>query len=97
MTQFNVSPAALQQAIDDTQSCHNALVAEKEGLEAFLKNLQAEWYGSASDAWRGTQKEWNDACDEVNGILKALMIALEVAHGNYTRTSLGLEQMWSGG
>lgn len=96
MTSFNVDPRALQQAIDDTRTCHNALVGEKEGLEAFLRNLQADWYGSTSEAWQGVQKEWNEACDEVNGILRDLITALEVAHGNYTGTELGLERLWGG-
>ncbi len=96
MSSNSVQFDALQQAIDDIRTCHNALVQEKEGLESFLKNLGAEWYGSAAGAWTNTQNSWNQACDGVNTILRQLMTSLEEAHHTFKGTEYGLEQLWTG-
>jgi WXG100 family type VII secretion target len=96
MGTLNVNFPAMRQAAEDTLSCHNALVNEKEGLDQFLGTLRGTWGGSASTNWQAAQKEWNDACDEVNGILLHLYNALEVALGNYTQTERYLERLWGG-
>jgi WXG100 family type VII secretion target len=93
---LNVNFAAMRQAAEDTRTCHNALVREKEGLDGFLTMLQNTWAGDASSLWQQGQKEWGDACDEVNRILLHLFNALEVAVGNYTETEKALERMWGG-
>jgi WXG100 family type VII secretion target len=86
---------AVQQAIDDTIGCHNALVEEKEGLERFLSDLGAEWYGSDANAYQDTKNKWNAACDDVNGILADLLTRLQEAHHTFKGTAHGLEQLWS--
>ncbi len=85
----------IQMGIDDTRTCHNALVQEKEGLESFLRNLGAEWYGGASSQWQGTQQRWNQSCDGVNEILFQLIVALEKVHHTGKLTEHKLEQVWS--
>jgi WXG100 family type VII secretion target len=96
MTTLNANFRAMRQAADDTLTCHKALAREKEGLDQFLGTLRGTWGGGASANWQGAQKEWNDACDEVNGILHHLYSALEVALANYTHTEHYLEQAWGG-
>ena len=96
MGTLNVNFAAMRQAADDTLHCHNALVQEKDGLDQFLTTLRNTWGGGAAGNWQAAQKEWNDACDEVNGILLHLYNSREVALGNYTHTERYLEQLWGG-
>ena len=96
MGTVNVNFAAMNQAGEDVRTCHNALVSEKEGLDSFLTTLHGTWGGGAADSWSGVHKEWNEACDQVNGILLQLYNSLEIALHNYTRTERALEQLWGG-
>jgi WXG100 family type VII secretion target len=92
----NVHFQALAQGADDVRTAHNALVAEKDGMDQFLLKLRGTWHGGAGMNWQTTQNHWNAACDEVNMVLLNLFNALEAALGNYQSTELGLEQMWGG-
>ena len=96
MGTLNVNFPAMRQACDDVRTSHNALVQEKDGLDAFLKTLDSTWGGGAADQWAGVHKEWNDACDQVNDILLHLYNALETALGNYSGTERFLEKLWGG-
>jgi WXG100 family type VII secretion target len=91
---INVNFPAMRQAADDTRTCHNALVQEKDGLEQFLTKLTGTWGGNASGNWQNLQGEWNTACDDVQTILLHLYNSLEVALHNYTQTEHYLEQLW---
>lgn len=94
MTTVQVRFDPLSQAIEDVLSCHKALLAEHDGLEAFLGNLRSSWQGTANLNWDKMQRDWNKACEDVHGVLYNLFVALEVAHGNYTGTEKALAQMW---
>jgi WXG100 family type VII secretion target len=97
MTELNVNFPAMRQACDDVRTCHNALVQEKDGLDSWIKkNLDPSWGGTAKDAWAGVNKEWNEACDDVNNILLQLYDALETALGNYGVTEDFLRKLWGG-
>lgn len=93
---LNVNFPAMQQAADDTLTCHKALASERDGLDQFLGTLRGTWGGSASANWQSSQNEWSQACDEVNSILHHLYDALVVALANYTGTERYLEQLWGG-
>ena len=41
----NVHFQALAQAADDVRTAHNALVAEKDGMDQFLLKLRGTWQG----------------------------------------------------
>jgi WXG100 family type VII secretion target len=93
---ITVNFPAMQQAVEDVRSCHNALVREKADLDGFLATLRGTWHGTAGTDWRTTQQHWNTAADEVQAILLHLNNALEVALHNYTKTERALEQVWGG-
>lgn len=96
MGEISASFQHMLAAAEDTRTCHNALVREKEGLEQFLTSLGNTWAGSAAVNWQTAQNDWNNACDEVNQILMNLYNALEVALSNYKGTEHALEQLWGG-
>jgi WXG100 family type VII secretion target len=95
-TQMTIGYQAMSQACEEILSCHKALTGEKEGLESFLKNLKAEWYGGGSDNWKGVQNDWNVACEDINGILFQLFSALEIALDNYRTADVNIQRLWGG-
>lgn len=93
---FLIQYGALGKAVDDVLMCHKTLTGEKEGLENFLQKLHAVWYGGGHDNYTNTQNDWNNACDEVNGILLQLANALTTALDNYYNADVNIQKLWGG-
>lgn len=95
-SQLTVAYAAMGQAVDDILRCVRNLHADREDLENFLRTLKAEWYGQGSDQWQGVQNDWNQSCDEINGVLAQLQAALDQALENYATADRAITGMWGG-
>jgi WXG100 family type VII secretion target len=94
VTSFNVNPVALQQAVDDINRCHNAMVNQNADLKSFLTPLRATWVGQGGDNWDAMQRKWHDKADNVYEVLRSLHNALETGHSNYTVTERNIAGIW---
>lgn len=89
-----VTFGAIAGAQSDTAATAAALNQELSDLQAYLAPLIASWEGSARDAYRNYQNQWNQAQEELNGVLSQISAALGVAHENYLSAENANQQMW---
>jgi WXG100 family type VII secretion target len=80
---ISVDHAALQQAAADLARAVTASEERIDRLAAELAPLQAEWYGSAQEAYVEAKAVWESAQAEMRSLLARLGVAVASAQEAY--------------
>jgi 6 kDa early secretory antigenic target len=83
MGEIKVDFGQLSQAADDLGQTANKIQQELDELENFLKPLVATWEGSAQEAYRAAQEEWDKAAKNMQEITAKMGMAVNAANDSY--------------
>ena len=65
-------------------------------LDTLRKELQeVQWVGSAEQAWRMHQAEWDSAVNELNSLLNMIAMKVGEARQNYLDTEHTVARTWN--
>lgn len=94
--QILVNFATISQASQDVRSTANNVRRQLDELEAGVKKIAASWEGSAQEAYRAKQTEWDQRAASMQQTLEAIAKALDSAAQNYQATESKNAQIWGG-
>jgi early secretory antigenic target protein ESAT-6 len=83
MGEIKVDFQQLSQAADDLGKTAAHIQQELDELENFLKPLIATWEGSAQEAYKAAQDEWDKAAKNMQEICAKMGMAVNTANENY--------------
>lgn len=91
---FTVDPDELDATIDEMQRCEDALDLLTREVEVETARLQGRWHGSAADAQRLAQAEWQRGLAEMRAALTAYRMNARRARANYVEAATVNARMW---
>lgn len=65
-------------------------------LRVMLRPLVAEWTGAAAANYQYQQHVWDQAAEDLHGVLLRIAAVLEESHGSYVDAEAQLRNMWGG-
>jgi WXG100 family type VII secretion target len=86
---------ALQTAHLDIQGAWNQISQQAEDLRTFVKNFADNWQGAASTSYQAQQTQFDQAINDMAGILNQIGTAVSVANDNYSATENANKGMFS--
>ncbi|MEU4096059.1 WXG100 family type VII secretion target [Streptomyces sp. NPDC026673] len=92
--QILVNFQTISQAASDVRTTANNIKRQLDDLEAGVKKIAATWEGSAQEAYRAKQTEWDQRAASMHQTLEAIARALDTAAQNYQATESKNQQIW---
>jgi early secretory antigenic target protein ESAT-6 len=92
--QILVNFQTISQAATDVRTTANNIRRQLDDLEAGVKKIATSWEGSAQDAYRAKQAEWDQRAASMHQTLEAIARALDMAAQNYQATESKNQQIW---
>lgn len=77
-------PADLSEAAQKAQASADRLAEFLDRVDRVVRELRAEWTGSAADGFQAAVARWEQASDDLHEALSQLRILLSTAESNYT-------------
>ncbi|MDQ0377513.1 WXG100 family type VII secretion target [Amycolatopsis thermophila] len=93
---MKVDYATIHQAAQDCQKTGGELENLFEKLKSDIAPLTDSWSGDAKDAWHDRQVEWNQALEDMKGLLARIATALPQIADGYQATDTGVTRMFGG-
>ena len=81
---IRAQPADLFQAAQTAQASTDRLAEFLARVDQMVRELRAEWTGSASDGFQSAVARWQQASDDLHEALGQLGVLLSTAEANYT-------------
>ena len=81
--EIKVNFGQLSQGASDLQQTASKIQQELDELESMLKPLVATWEGSAQEAYRAAQEEWDKAAMNMQEICAKMGMAVNAANDSY--------------
>ncbi|MDX3077932.1 WXG100 family type VII secretion target [Streptomyces sp. NPDC088354] len=92
--QILVNFQTISQAATDVRTTANNIKRQLDDLESGVKKIAATWEGSAQEAYRAKQTEWDQRAASMHQTLEAIARALDTAAQNYQDTENKNRQIW---
>ncbi|MFI1963528.1 WXG100 family type VII secretion target [Streptomyces pathocidini] len=92
--QILVNFQTISQAAQDVRSTANNIRRQLDDLEAGVKKIATSWEGSAQEAYRAKQAEWDQRAASMQQTLEAIAKALDSAAQNYQSTESANAKIW---
>ncbi|MGW3247844.1 WXG100 family type VII secretion target [Streptomyces sp. NPDC001070] len=92
--QILVNFQTISQAASDVRTTANNIKRQLDDLEAGVKKIATTWEGSAQEAYRAKQTEWDQRAASMHQTLEAIARALDTAAQNYQATESKNKQIW---
>jgi 6 kDa early secretory antigenic target len=73
----------LEAGAQDIKAGSSKLQSQLDDLESQLKKYQAEWTGSASQAYEAAKAQWHQAIQDMNAILTEIGQAVSASNQGY--------------
>lgn len=89
-----VTFAALKQGVADCQRTASELDGRLSDLEGYLAPMVSTWHGEARDLYHAKQQQWNQAQQELNGILQQVARALDAAADDFNAAEKSNAGLW---
>lgn len=83
MDGIRVDHAALATAAQDLMTAAKNIETRLDQLEGDLRPLESQWSGSAREAYRRAQQQWDQAIDEMVLLLRDVSRTVETSNADY--------------
>ncbi|MEU6353463.1 WXG100 family type VII secretion target [Streptomyces sp. NPDC047072] len=94
--QILVNFATISQAAQDVRSTAGRIRQQLDDLEGNVRQIATTWEGSAQEAYRAKQAEWDQRAASMQQTLEAIAKALDGAAQNYQATESKNASIWNG-
>ncbi len=94
--QILVNFQTISQASQDVRSTASSIRRQLDELEAGVARIANSWEGSAQEAYRAKQAEWDQRANSMQQTLEAIAKALDSAAQNYQATEQKNASIWGG-
>lgn len=92
--QILVNFQTISQAASDVRQTAQGVRRQLDDLEAGVKKIATTWEGSAQEAYRAKQAEWDQRAASMQQTLEAIAKALDTAAQNYQSTEHKNANIW---
>ncbi|MFD8074571.1 WXG100 family type VII secretion target [Streptomyces sp. NPDC059718] len=92
--QILVNFQTISQAATDVRTTANNIKRQLDDLESGVKKIATTWEGSAQEAYRTKQTEWDQRAASMHQTLEAIARALDTAAQSYQATENKNRQIW---
>jgi 6 kDa early secretory antigenic target len=94
MADIKVNFGALEGLASGIHSQVSVIENELSDLKSQIANLEQLWTGSAGESFQQVKNNWNNAADDLNGVLARIATAVNTANQQYQETESKNASAW---